>query len=322
MQPKRLSSDLRGRMKRYDSYDAARSPNRRVSIPANRAFTREKPISKTQVKKPVTLPKPKPSQQTFSRPQKLTLIAVGSTQFSPSESFDSMFVPVRKSISWIQKSIYGLGVIVFVLAAAITVQSFLTNQQAQDQIATLGVNTTQDSQGVLEGTGNEPSESPVSNDALYSYQVRNPEDPRYLRIPAIDVEARIKNLGVTDQGAVDAPWNIHDAGWFNGSARPGSSRDASLLLGHVSGWTGPGVFKEVDRLEAGMLFEVEKGSGEVVQYEVVRSERIPLEQVDMGQILSVEDDLDHDLKLMTCAGAYNSETETFEDRFVVYAKRV
>jgi hypothetical protein len=152
--------------------------------------------------------------------------------------------------------------------------------------------------------------------------VKNPQDPRYIRIPEINVFARIKNLGIDSSGAVDAPHNIYDAGWYNGSARPGSKVGSSLILGHVSGWTAPGVFKKASNLKPGMQFEIEKGSGEKIKYEVNRTETIPVEQVDMSKVLSTETSGEHDLKLMTCGGKYDKNTKTFKDRVIVYAKIV
>jgi len=218
---------------------------------------------------------------------------------------------------------YGFACLVLVLSLTATVQTLLINNEATDQIATLAAVTQEpDEQGVAEGTGGDPAEQPVDSNTILNYQVANPEHPRYLRIPSLDVFARIKNTGLDSSGAVDAPWNIHDVSWFNQSARPGNPRGASLLLGHVSGWSGPGVFKEVNRLDAGMQFSIEKGSGEIIEYEVIRGEEIPLEQVDMAKILTTESQIEHDLKLMTCSGSYNTDTETFENRYVVYAKRM
>jgi LPXTG-site transpeptidase (sortase) family protein len=194
--------------------------------------------------------------------------------------------------------------------------------QAKDLVATLGDSNTKDEFGVSEGTGSEPSEEEVSQSAIANYRVADPKDPKYLRIPELGILARVKNLGVTNDGAVDAPKNIHDSGWYNGSARPGSSAGSSLILGHVSGWTGPGIFKKIDKMIAGSQFEVEKGNGEIVRYRVTKTEKIPLDQVNMSKILSTEVAGKHDMKLMTCSGKYNDQTKTFDDRFVVYAEQI
>jgi hypothetical protein len=254
----------------------------------------------------------------------IALYAVKQADHKQVENYhsNSIYVSTKRKTTILQKMMYGFASLVIIFSAFVSVQSFITNNKAKEQIATLGENITRDEQGVSEGTGNEPSEEPISLNVVSNYRVSNPEDPRFLRIPSLGVFSRIKNLGVTPEGAVDAPRNIFDAGWYNGSARPGSRVGSSLILGHVSGWTGPGVFKKINTLPVGGEFEIEKGNGEIVRYSVVRSEQLPVNEIDMGKILSTEEVGKHDLKLMTCSGRYNSTTETYEDRFIVYAKRI
>jgi hypothetical protein len=256
--------------------------------------------------------------------KQIALHAVKQSDYNGLETTEtnSVYVSARRKSSVLQKMMYAFASLVVVFSGVVSVQTFITNNQAQEQIATLGDAISRDSQGISEGTGKDPSEEPIPQNVVANYQVSNPEDPRFLRIPSIGVFARIKNLGVTPEGAVDAPRNIYDTGWYNGSARPGSSVGSSLILGHVSGWTGPGVFKKINELPVGGEFEIEKGSGEILKYSIVRSEQIPVDQIDMSKVLSNEEAGKHDLKLMTCSGRYNSSTETFEDRFIVYAKQI
>ncbi len=229
----------------------------------------------------------------------------------------------RRSI--LQKLVYASACAVFILAAVASIGTLRANRATQEQLQNvLGQSTSvfvRDEQGVEQGTGSQPAEAPVTDTALKAHAVASPQHPKYLRIPQLSVEARIKQLGTQD-GAVDAPWNIHDVGWYQESALPGSDVGASLLLGHVSGWTEDGVFKDLARLQPGDTFTVERGSGEVVTYSVVRAEHIPLAEVDMSQVLRTETAGEHDIKLMTCSGAYNSDLQTYEERTVVYARVV
>jgi hypothetical protein len=261
-----------------------------------------------------------------TKPKKIALTAIKNSVTRSSEGSKnaaaSVYVQVKKATSRMQKVVYGFALVVIIFSGFVSVQSFITNNKAQEQIAILGENITRDEQGVTEGSGNEPSEEPIAESVVRNFVPQNPEDPRFLRIPELGVFSRVKTLGLTPEGAVDAPRNIFDTGWYNGSVRPGSRAGSSLILGHVSGWTGPGVFKNISKLSVGAEFEIEKGTGEKIRYSVVRSEQIPLDQVDMSKILSTEVAGEHDVKLMTCSGRYNSATETFEDRFIVYAKQI
>jgi len=261
------------------------------------------------------------SKSSLTLTQKLALSVV-SKSASISSSFESQFIVpfiAKRKTSKLQLAFYGFGILVFLFAGGISAQTLLVNKQAKEQISVLGETTTsQDEQGVQEGTGSDPAESPVTVQAVSNYKA-DPELPRIVKIPDLGVYARIKHTG-TKNGAVDAPKNVNDASWFNESAKPGNAVGSSLLLGHVSGWTSAGVFKKIDQLKPGARIEIEKGSGEKLTYEVVRGENIPLDQVDMSKILGTEVAGQHDLKLMTCAGKYNRETKQYEERYVIYAK--
>lgn len=340
-----LSSPVfKGRVRSYDTY--RHQPSRSVryqSIQSRKSGTTqtglkqdtsEPDISHNNLKNEniqhhiYTSSKPLNSNENYTKRIVLSSIRQAKIPSDDNGSLDSQFLDeqiityaeTKRNATKLQKVLYVFGALVFMFSALASIQTIFTNKQAQDQIATLGVRT--DEQGVSEGTGNEPSEGPVSSQAIAAYKVSNPNDPRYLRIPSLGVFSRVKNLGIDSSGAVDAPWNINDAGWYNGSARPGNSIGSSLILGHVSGWTAPGVFKNLKNLKTGTQFEIEKGSGEVVTYEVTRSESIPLDQINMSKILGAEEPGKHDLKLMTCSGKYNSDTKTYEERYVVYAKPV
>lgn len=221
-----------------------------------------------------------------------------------------------------QKVFYGLGCLVFFLAVAVSLQGILVNHQAKEKLGVLGAQTQRpDEYGVPEGSGDEPAEAEVPKAALSAYK-SSPELPRYLRIPELGVFARIKHTGVTNDGAIDAPANINDVSWYSQSAKPGDEIGTSLLLGHVSGWTAPGVFKKINQLKPGMRFEVEKGNGEKITYEVTRGESVPLDGLNMGKVLTPEVQGEHDLKLMTCSGRFNRQADHFEERYIVYAKIV
>ncbi|MBP6962658.1 class F sortase [Candidatus Saccharibacteria bacterium] len=257
--------------------------------------------------------------------QQLALNAVSKSSVSYSvvieNQFNSMQLnkKVKKKLSKLQLTFYGVGVMIFLFAGGVSVQTLLTNNAAKEQLGVLGAQTnTIDEQGVEQGTGSDPAEGAVSAQAIANYKT-DPELPRVIRIPDLGVYARIKHTG-TKNGAVDAPSNINDVSWFNESAKPGNAIGASLLLGHVSGWTVSGVFKKLDQLKPGDRFEIEKGSGEKLIYEVTKGEQIPVDQVDMTKILGTEIAGEHDMKLMTCSGKYNKETKQFEQRYVVYAK--
>ncbi len=298
----------------------------KISSPA----VQETPLARLplqQTKQSSVITTNRPSKTRHTRDNTIALNAVHRSKLPeesgpyPDENI-SVYASGKRKLSLLQKTMYGFGVTVFIFSLLVSIQSFVTNNEAKEQIATLGENITKDEQGVSEGTSDEPSEEHIPESAILSFMPSNPEDPRYLRIPDINVFSRIKSLGVTPGGAVDTPKNIYDTGWYNEGARPGNAVGSSLILGHVSGWTGPGVFKNVNKLAVGAKFEIEKGTGEKINYEVTRTEQVVAIEVDMSKILATEVAGEHDIKLMTCSGKYNKETKSFEDRFIVYGKQI
>ena len=223
-----------------------------------------------------------------------------------------------------QKVVYILGAFAFCMAIFASLHTVFTNKQTKQQVEeTLGVSAVigVDDQGVSEGTAEDPAEVEVSAAAYSAYSVV-PEQPRYIKIPIIGVDARVKSSGVNAKGRVDAPWNVHDVSWFNEGVLPGSSAGSSLLVGHVSSWTTDGVFKHIDRLTPGALIQIERGDGSVINYAVKKTENIPLDEVDMSKILGTEIAGKHDIKLMTCSGNYDRDSERYDHRFVVYAAEI
>ena len=336
MNSQRLSlsdSVFESRIKKFDSYqhDSRKSlrADPKISHSPNthhNARQKQTSLSPTPHRQSDRSSNFKPIEVQLSSTQKLALSVVSkSTSSTTKSSFDLQFISpdftksIKKKPSKPHLVFYVVGLLIFLFAGGVSVQTLLVNKQAKEQIGVLGDKTnTFDNQGVEEGTGGDPSESIITAQTVANYKT-DPELPRVITIPDIGVYARIKHTG-TKNGAVDAPWNVNDVSWFIESARPGNTIGSSLLLGHVSGWTSAGVFKKLDKLKPGARIEIEKGNGEKLTYEVVRGEKIPIDQLDMTKILGSEVDGEHDLKLMTCAGRYSKDTDQYEERYVVYAK--
>jgi sortase (surface protein transpeptidase) len=105
--------------------------------------------------------------------------------------------------------------------------------------------------------------------SLASYTVAA-NQPRYLIIPELSVDARIFSVGLGSNGAIIAPNNINDTDWYKSSALPGQP-GAMLIDGHVAGISAEGVFYRINSLAAGDIIEVERGDGMVFTYKVISS---------------------------------------------------
>lgn len=163
-------------------------------------------------------------------------------------------------------------------------------------------------------------EHPVTTEQKSQYVVA-PDLPRYLTINRIGVHARVLRLGLNDTGAVAAPEGIWDVGWYEGSAKP-SEAGTVFIDGHISGPTLPAVFVRLHELTPGDMITIERGSGEMLQYQVQSIESMKLDQIDMAAVLGSHNGNAQSLVLMTCIGQFDAKHYAYDSRLMVIAKRV
>jgi LPXTG-site transpeptidase (sortase) family protein len=163
-------------------------------------------------------------------------------------------------------------------------------------------------------------ETPVATNTLESYKVA-PDEPRLLKIEALKIQARIRPMGVNSIGAVQAPINIYDSGWYTNSTKPGGI-GAVFIDGHASGATRKGLFAYLDTLKNGNTVSIERGDGEVYNYKVVHVETVSKDTVDMDDALRPYGDAKEGLNLMTCTGKWIEAEKTYDKRVIVYTERV
>lgn len=160
-----------------------------------------------------------------------------------------------------------------------------------------------------------PDETPPGNIGNYAV---SPDMPRFIRIGKINVNARIFRMGLRANNQLAAPGNVHDAGWYDGSSKPGE-RGAMLLDGHVHGPTAPGVFYNLKKLAKGDVIEVERGDGKKFTYKVHSTKTYPADKVDMSGAMVSKVAGKPGLSIITCDGAFNSSSNEYADRLVVFA---
>ena len=174
------------------------------------------------------------------------------------------------------------------------------------------------SQTAALGTKNVPSSVKPNQTAVNNYQVA-PTLPKYLMIPAINVDAEVSDLSLNSQGQIEAPDNIYTVGWYNGSSLPGQA-GAAFMDGHVSSWTADGVFYNLKSLKPGDVIEVVRGDNTVFTYNVVQVQTYDSANVNMNQALSSINPGTPGLNLMTCTGQVIAGTSEFNERLVVYSE--
>lgn len=151
--------------------------------------------------------------------------------------------------------------------------------------------------------------------AIANKQIRTPVR---LKIPNINVDAFIENVGVTSEGAMEVPNNITDVGWFDLGPHPGE-RGSAVIAGHLDGKDGePGVFLNLHKLKKGDTIYVEDNSGKSIAF-LVRE----IHTYDPGFMEKVfsSSDSDH-LNLITCSGIWDKTEKSYTKRLVVFADSI
>lgn len=162
-----------------------------------------------------------------------------------------------------------------------------------------------------------PSTTKPSQTAFEDYTVPA-LNPRYIYIPRLNITAIVRRLGTTPDNEIATPDNVYDAGWYQGSSRPGQP-GAMIVDGHVSSWTTHGVFYGLDALRPGDDIHITRGNGSVVTYTVVKSMTYPADKVDMATVLTPVTKTRPGLSLITCTGDIIPGTNDFNKRIVVFA---
>lgn len=165
-----------------------------------------------------------------------------------------------------------------------------------------------------------PSTVKPSTYSIANYTVP-PNNPRYIIIPSLGVNARIFSVGLLANGALRTPSNVFDTDWYNQSALPGQP-GAMLIDGHVSSWTSHGVFYGIKDLKPGNIIKIQTGAGTIFNYSVVKNQVFPSGNVDMNSTMLPVVPGQPGLNLITCTGDVIAGTSQFNERIVVYATLV
>lgn len=149
------------------------------------------------------------------------------------------------------------------------------------------------------------------------------DEPRYLSIPALDVDkSRILAIGTTDTGELDTPRNIHDTGWYNKSSHPGDGTPAMLLDGHNGGPTKGGVFENIGKLQPGDSIIIERGDGHKFTYLVKQNDSYTVDDMNdhvMKELSQSAELGTQGLNMISCTGNWIPQLQTYDHRQVVRA---
>ncbi|MEE6307245.1 class F sortase [Plantactinospora veratri] len=139
--------------------------------------------------------------------------------------------------------------------------------------------------------------------------------PTRVRIPRIRVDAALTRLRLDRSGRLGAPRDFAEAGWYAGGTAPGDVGPA-VLAGHVDSATGPAVFARLSELRPGDRIEVRRG-GRWLGFRVSGAGRHAKDAFPTDAVYRPTPG--PELRLITCAGAFDRSTRHYRDNLVVYA---
>jgi sortase (surface protein transpeptidase) len=144
------------------------------------------------------------------------------------------------------------------------------------------------------------------------------ELPQYLRIPALQIRAYVRQVGVNAEGNMATPGNFTDVGWYKYGTVPGFLGSA-VIDGHVDNALSlDGVFKHLSDLKEGDDIYIDTASSTKLHFVVKEVAAYPRAQVPLERLFNATDAVR--LNLITCTGDWVKGDKEYAERLVVYAE--
>jgi LPXTG-site transpeptidase (sortase) family protein len=145
-------------------------------------------------------------------------------------------------------------------------------------------------------------------------------DPKYIELPIINAEGFIQTVGVDQNKQVAVPDNIHMAGWFRDSVKPGQ-KGLSIIDGHLNGTGADGIFIHLQKMKKDDTFTIEFGDGSTKQFKVTGIATVDTK--DAANVLFSQDPkATNQLNLITCGGNFDRSSRLYDKRVIVSSELV
>jgi LPXTG-site transpeptidase (sortase) family protein len=145
--------------------------------------------------------------------------------------------------------------------------------------------------------------------------------PVRLLIPKISVDAPFTDLAIDRSGQLEPPPS-HDTnlvGWYAKGHTPGEPGTA-IIAGHVDTATSPAVFAGLSELRKGDRFQVARADGGKATFVVYATKSFEKDAFPSDRVYG--DTPDAQVRLITCAGAYDRRARDYTENLVVFARLV
>lgn len=138
--------------------------------------------------------------------------------------------------------------------------------------------------------------------------------PKYIRIPKLGLQANVQAVGLNAQGNMAAPNKLTDVAWYKPGPQPGAPGNA-VMAGHF-GKPHQTAFWNLNQLKTGDLIEIVDSNGQLFTFEVTATEKVNPGEAERQRIFGASN-AKH-LNLITCDGAWNKQSHSYDLRFIVY----
>ena len=139
--------------------------------------------------------------------------------------------------------------------------------------------------------------------------------PTRVMIPAIGVDAKLKAVGLNDDGSMEVP-DFGLAGWYDPGPRPGEPGPA-VIVAHVDSYKGPDVFFRLRELSPGDEIKVRHRDGTSSRFVVRSSEQQLKEELPADRIWN--ETRRPVLRLVTCGGDFDRTERSYRSNVIVFA---
>ncbi|WP_052745820.1 class F sortase [Allosalinactinospora lopnorensis] len=144
-------------------------------------------------------------------------------------------------------------------------------------------------------------------------------EPTGLTIPAIDVEGNETiPLGLQDSGEIEVPEDNTTIGWYEDGPTPGQFGPA-VMGAHVDLDGQPGIFYDLGKLESGDEVMVDREDGTTAVFNIYSVEQHPKDNFPTQEVYAPTGD-QPELRLVTCGGTFDEDSEHYSDNIIVYAE--
>jgi LPXTG-site transpeptidase (sortase) family protein len=144
--------------------------------------------------------------------------------------------------------------------------------------------------------------------------------PVRVRAPAVDLDAAVVAVGVTDDGQMAVPDRVAEVGWYRFGTVPGAAAGSAVLAGHVDDRVqGEGAFADLAGMRPGDGVSVD-GPGSTATYRVREARTFAKDTLPVTDLF--RESGPPRLVLVTCDGPFDRAARSYRDNLVVLADPV